>query len=187
MATRQDGPAARPANPPSQGRIPIPASVLGRVGGRILGPGKAGTLRGAPVRPSAYVAGELLVQSPPTATETSVGALNPNGSLALFSNGGDWVSCHRHGAAVVSSFPVTFDGALEPQRRTAFGEDIDPDDFMGGFGLWSGTSFAAPVLAAQLAGRMLKGGTLDATDARSAVMRGWAAITREIGWRRPGS
>ncbi len=119
MATRQDGPAARPANPPSQGRSPIPASVLGRVGGRILDPGKG--------------------------------------------------------------------GALEPRRRRAFGEDIDPDDFMGGFGLWSGTSFAAPVLAAQLAGRTLKGGTLDTTDARSAVTRGWAAITRELGWRRPRS
>jgi subtilisin family serine protease len=118
---------------------------------------------------------------------TSVGALNPNGSVALFSNGGDWVSCHRPGAAVVSTFPTTFDGALEPRRRTAFGEDIDPDDFMGGFGLWSGTSFAAPVLAAQLGGRMLKSGTLDAIDAQSSVTRGWAAVTREIGWRRPRS
>jgi subtilisin family serine protease len=118
---------------------------------------------------------------------TSVGALNPNGTVALFSNGGDWVSCYRLGAAVVSTFPVTFDGALEPRRRTAFGEDIDPDDFMGGFGLWSGTSFAAPVLAAQLAGRMLRGGTLDAIDAHSAVRRGWAAVTGELGWRRPRS
>ena len=108
MATRQDGPAARPANPPSQGRPPIPASVLGRVGGRILDPGKG--------------------------------------------------------------------GALEPRRRRAFGEDIDPDDFMGGFGLWSGTSFAARA-GGPLAGRTLKGGTLDTTDARSAVTRGWAAIT----------
>ena len=30
-------------------------------------------------------------------------------------------------------------------------ETIDPDDFTGGFALWSGTSFAAPYVAARLA------------------------------------
>ena len=115
----------------------------------------------------------------------SVGALNPNGTVALFSNDGDWVSCHRPGSAVVSTFPTTFDGALEPRRRTAAGEDIDPDDFRSGFGLWSGTSFSAPYLAGQLAGRMLAGGTLDKIDARSAVTRGWAAVRAEVGWKRP--
>src|SRR5215204_1840336 len=79
MATRQDGPAARPADPPSQGRIPIPASVLGRVAGRILDPGKAGTLGGAPVRPTAYVAGELIVQGPPSATDELVEAARATG------------------------------------------------------------------------------------------------------------
>jgi hypothetical protein len=115
----------------------------------------------------------------------SVGALNPNGTVALFSNDGDWVSCHRPGAAVISTFPTTFDGALEPRRRTSLGEDIDPDDFQGGFGLWSGTSFAAPYLAGQLAARMFSGGTLDRIDVRSAVTRGWSAIRAEVGWRRP--
>jgi hypothetical protein len=28
---------------------------------------------------------------------------------------------------------------------------IDPDDFSGGFGVWSGTSFSAPVIAGRLA------------------------------------
>ncbi|MEO7234726.1 MAG: S8/S53 family peptidase, partial [Lapillicoccus sp.] len=36
----------------------------------------------------------------------SVGALNPNGTVALFSNDGDWVSCRRPGAAVISTFPT---------------------------------------------------------------------------------
>ena len=32
---------------------------------------------------------------------------------------------------------------------------LDPDDFTAGFAVWSGTSFAAPVLAGQLADRLL--------------------------------
>lgn len=116
----------------------------------------------------------------------SVGALNPNGTVALFSNAGDWVSCYRPGAAVVSIFPTTFDGALQPRRRTDDGrEDIDPDDFASGFGLWSGTSFAAPVLAGELAKCMFDAGTLDAIDAKSAVNRGWAAVHAEVGWDVP--
>ena len=45
----------------------------------------------------------------------SVGALNPDlRSIALFSNAGDWVCCHRQGAALVSTMPTTFDGSLQP-------------------------------------------------------------------------
>ena len=32
---------------------------------------------------------------------------------------------------------------------------LDPDDYRGGFGLWSGTSFAAPLLAGHLARALL--------------------------------
>ena len=50
-------------------------------------------------------------------------------------------------------------------------ESIDPDDFSGGFGVWSGTSFAAPVLAGQLAAQLCKV-DLSALDRASAVGRG---------------
>ena len=81
----------------------------------------------------------------------SVGALNPNGSTdALFSNAGPWVRSYVSGAAVVSTMPP-FQGGLQPVARTvAFErprEAIDPDDFRGGFAVWSGTSFSAPLLA----------------------------------------
>ena len=50
----------------------------------------------------------------------------------------------------MSTMPA-FQGGLQPVARTeAFGrvrEAIDPDDFRGGFAVWSGTSFAAPLLA----------------------------------------
>jgi subtilisin family serine protease len=90
----------------------------------------------------------------------AVGARNPNGTVALFSNDGDWVDCHERGASVLSTLPVTFDASLEPTARTTFPagtvrETIDPDDFQGGFGVWSGTSFAAPIVAGRLAADLL--------------------------------
>ncbi|MCW2525053.1 MAG: hypothetical protein JWO63_3388, partial [Frankiales bacterium] len=87
----------------------------------------------------------------------SVGALNPDERfVALFSNDGNWVLCRRPGAALVSTMPIDMNGSLGPiaEVRLANGErraTIDPDDYSGGFATWSGTSFAAPVLAGQIA------------------------------------
>nr|WP_231980039.1 sigma factor [Tessaracoccus coleopterorum] len=48
----------------------------------------------------------------------SVGSLNPDGSTAsYFSNAGDWISCHRPGAALVSTMPTTLNGELQPTAR----------------------------------------------------------------------
>ena len=44
----------------------------------------------------------------------SVGALNPDGTTALFSNGGGWVLTWEVGAALVSTFPKTFNGGAQP-------------------------------------------------------------------------
>jgi subtilisin family serine protease len=111
----------------------------------------------------------------------SVGALNPNRETdAMFSNTGPWVTCYARGAAVMSTFPVTFQGGLEPEARTTtvggrHRATIDPDDFSGGFGLWSGTSFAAPVMAAQLASKL--GESIDSgDDPAAAVARARAAV-----------
>jgi subtilisin family serine protease len=117
----------------------------------------------------------------------SVGALNPDGTTALFSNAGDWVGCHRPGAELVSTFPVSLDAAAQAAFRNGNAPTvratIDPDDFSSGFGTWSGTSFAAPVLAGELAAALADGscGNLDELDAGLSVTRGWAAITARTG------
>ncbi|MTD16795.1 S8 family serine peptidase [Nakamurella sp. YIM 132087] len=82
----------------------------------------------------------------------AVAALNPDTSVALFSNDGDWVTGQAPGANVVSTAPTDAEGSAgesvgmvdEDGRRRG---TIDPDDYSSGFATWSGTSFAAPVLA----------------------------------------
>jgi subtilisin family serine protease len=100
---------------------------------------------------------------------TTVGALNPDGSVALFNNAGPWVSVWRPGAAVVSTMPA-YGGGGEPLARTSVQgqqrESIDPDDFGGGFAVWSGTSFSAPLLAGQLAQGLLRVGVPDEGSTR---------------------
>ena len=75
-----------------------------------------------------------------------VGALTADGQKRTsFSNHGSWVDAWAPGERVASSF-VRFDGPAGEEPET----DIDPDCFTG-FATWSGTSFAAPHVAAALA------------------------------------
>jgi subtilisin family serine protease len=110
----------------------------------------------------------------------SVGALNPNGTDALFSNAGPWVRVYAPGAAVMSTLPPSFQGGLEPQARSEAymrkRESIDPDDYTSSFALWSGTSFSAPLFAGHVAAELV--GDIDPDDDGrvAAVKRGWKAL-----------
>ena len=102
----------------------------------------------------------------------SVGALNPNGSKAVFSDAGHWVTAWATGGAVVSTFPTDVNGSRTPELRMPahpanpmppgvslpdHREALDPDDYSGGWGVWSGTSFSAPLLAAYIVRTLLEG------------------------------
>src|SRR6478735_556237 len=85
---------------------------------------------------------------------SAVGALNPDLTVALFSNAGPWVRAYRPGVSLLSTLPP-FDAshapAVELKRGGVIRATVDPDDFRAGFGLWSGTSFAAPILVGEIA------------------------------------
>nr|WP_260173354.1 S8/S53 family peptidase [Nocardioides albus] len=120
---------------------------------------------------------------PGTLPIVSVGALNPNGKTdALFSNSGAWVRAYEIGAGVVSTLPSGFEGGyqalIESEHLGRTRSSLDPDDFTGGFSTWSGTSFAAPLLAGRIAQHLCENGRPgdtehDITRAREAL----AALT----------
>lgn len=118
----------------------------------------------------------------------SVGALNPDGvSIAMFSNSGSYTTTYRKGVSVVSTLPTTNSASQSSFRFTTRAGDratVDVDDYSQGFGVWSGTSFAAPTLAAELAAALvetdLDEGTalprLDDTRLEALKRRGWRAL-----------
>jgi hypothetical protein len=165
---------------------------LGRLGVAVVA--SAGNdATGRPMFPAAFAPnknGPVVAFEANSVPVVSVGALNPDGTVALFSNSAPWVLHWEVGAAVVSTMPAAFDygvnaaaSTTDPVRgqRAA----VDPDRFrgvtgQGGFAVWSGTSFAAPVLAGRLAQHLVKqlhgnGGTCT-NHCRTSVDQGWAAV-----------
>jgi len=105
----------------------------------------------------------------------SVAALNPDGTVAAFSNDGRWVTAETAGVNLVSTAPVGADGATR-SAVSAIGvagrvrSQADPDDFVSGFASWSGTSFAAPVLAGRYLTRLRDHGFPAGNAERAALL-----------------
>jgi hypothetical protein len=104
----------------------------------------------------------------------AVAALNPDSSVALFSNDADWVNGEAPGANVVSTAPVLASGAWSADTRVDPDGNprgtIDPDSFSSGFATWSGTSFAAPVLAGRYAAALSAAGCPTDAEKRRALI-----------------
>lgn len=150
----------------------------------VTGSGNDGTAR--PMLPGALA--EPSRWRPDEVPLLCVGAQNPDRrSVALFSNAGPWVTLYRPAAALVSTTPTVFaDPESDPSstRDAGIRSTIDPDDFSAGFATWSGTSFAAAVVAGELA-RALVDTELDDLSSDSAVERGWKALENVADLRRP--
>lgn len=115
-----------------------------------------------------------------------VGALNPNGTTSWYSNGGVSASCEAPGTCVISTYPPDVRGSGGPASTapSVDRETVDQDDYRSGFAMWSGTSFAAPRVAAELANRLMKHDLgeidLETTKARARdVLRALSAETWE--------
>jgi serine protease len=94
-----------------------------------------------------------------------VGAVNPDGrTVAMFSNNGDWVRTHAPGTAIVSTIPTELSGSRQAAVRHARRDPVDRatvdwDDYRSGFAIWSGTSFAAPWIAGEIAAQIIRDDT----------------------------
>ncbi|MFI9811697.1 S8 family serine peptidase [Saccharothrix variisporea] len=122
--------------------------------------------------PAAFAA-ELDVDGPGPKV-VGVGALNPDGTEAWFSNAGPNVTVNATGANVVSTFPITAQGARGSGMTTTDGKQTpDPDKFAGGFAVASGTSYAVPEVTAALAGLLTAPaeGSEGIDDIRAEAMR----------------
>ncbi|WP_265520619.1 S8 family serine peptidase [Oerskovia flava] len=118
----------------------------------------------------------------------AVGATNPDSTIAVFSNDGPWVTTVKPGAAVVSTMPTTIDGPVTPSVRLperlgpGVRSSVDPDDFGGGFASWSGTSFSAPYLAAEIAREILVSRAQQGAQEPSSGVGGAAAHRTAGAW-----
>ncbi len=92
----------------------------------------------------------------------AVGAIDGEGSRALFSNYGPWVNAWATGVDVISSF-VTFQGRQAPSTGSMVA--------FNGYAEWSGTSFAAASVAGEIA-RTMQPGTIPSAATASVLAMG---------------
>lgn len=92
-----------------------------------------------------------------------VGALDPDGSRAAYSNYGSWVDCYALGSEHVNAFPR---GTYVYRQAPMVGHWASLPD---GLAVWSGTSFATPLVAGVIAARMTWSGENGQSAARAVL------------------
>lgn len=143
-----------------------------------------------PALPAAFAPGGM--DGEPVADRVplvAVGALNPDGTSALFSNDGPWVTAWRPGVMLLSTFPRVDAGeSAAVETVSPWGmqrASLDPDDFSRGFAMWSGTSFAAPLFAAETAAQLDAAGLPSEDVICDRVARAWDVLASMTELRRP--
>ena len=105
-----------------------------------------------------------------------VAALDEGVQRAFFSNFGWWVDAATHGVDVLSTF-LEFDETT----HTALIDGRTPQTFER-WARWSGTSFAAPKLAGEIAAALTRDGHSSARAAAAALLAGGGhPPDREVG------
>jgi subtilisin family serine protease len=167
------------------------SSRLWRVLNELTGMGVAVTAAagnfttGRRVYPAAFAARPAAAGHAPL---ISVGALNPNGTKALFSDEGSWVRAWATGAGLVSTYPQVNGSRSAPVSLPGGRSAFDPDDFSSGFAIWAGTSFSTPVIAAQIVKELAAGAAvdrqlrLDDLSPDATVNRAMRAL-KHLGWQ----
>jgi hypothetical protein len=125
----------------------------------------------APVYPAALA--DTNHSPKPLTALVSVGARNPDGSQAKYSNYGPWVSQWDIGTAVISTIPSRFGSVSALGTPTVY----SAHGFGSGFARWGGTSFSTAAFAGRLARALTDGAqgdsmlalTTDAAHGRAAA------------------
>jgi len=123
---------------------------LARLGVRVVA--SAGNrARTNPVIPAAFASAD----GPERTSLVSVGALDPDGEPAAYTNHGPWVSVYAPGTAVVSTLPRFAPVIWPPKGGSPDELGADPNFQASGFGRWGGTSFAAAWVSSSIAAHLL--------------------------------
>ena len=153
-------------------------ALLGELGDRgVLVVVAAGNDRStAPTFPAAFT-GLSEPDSLPRTPLLSVGAVHPDGSRADYSNSGEWVGTWAPGTALISTVPESFGEAASSTEPAPY----DPNNLLGGFARWSGTSFAAAVVAGRVAAQLSRADDLHDVAQESAAERVASAVATVLG------
>lgn len=104
-----------------------------------------------PFYPAYLATADPRVNREALANVVSVGALDPDGALAPYSNY-QWPIVYARGSQVVNAYPY---GHYDYEEDPKVGQSAE---FVDGMASWDGTSFATPVVAGLIAGRMSRHG-----------------------------
>ncbi|MBT2229872.1 S8/S53 family peptidase [Nonomuraea sp. NEAU-A123] len=118
---------------------------------------------------------------PDLAPMLGVGAANPDGTIAIFSNEHEAIRWHVSGAVLVSTFPPGVKGARTASLELTGRASYDSDNHQSQFATWSGSSFAAPVLGATIMQLLIQDHQavdLANTDRQVALKRAHAVVAR---------